>query len=141
MTRRRNAIGFAGHVFFSALSGRLGAPIMVLGYLSFAVCLLAYVSSQVYTHSLMEDVAARKRDEVALKERIGVLTAHYATMTSKSRVSAACEEDLGLVESTTRDVVRVAVEGASPPLTPPDHDRVHEALGRDPTGLTQVMQR
>ena len=37
---------------------------MVLGYLTFAVLLLAYVSTQVYTSSLMEDVAARKREEL-----------------------------------------------------------------------------
>jgi hypothetical protein len=71
-----------------------------------------------------------------------VLTARYATMTSKSRVSAACEEDLGLVESTTRDVVRVAIDGEV--LPEPERDantRADEVLGSDPDGLTQVMRR
>jgi hypothetical protein len=114
MTGARNALALAGQLFFEALGGKLGVPMMVLGYLCFALVLLAYVSTQVYTHSLMEGVAARKRSEMALRERVGVLTARYATMTSKSRVSAACEKDLGLVESTTRDVVRVAFCGAEP---------------------------
>jgi hypothetical protein len=69
------------------------------------------VSTQVYTNSLMEDVSARKRREVVAHEKIGVLTARYATMTSKSRVSRECEEELGLVESTTSDVVRVVIDG------------------------------
>jgi len=142
MARRRNAAFLAGRFLFDALSGKLGAPIMVLGYASFAVFLLAYVSTQVYTNSLMEDVASRRRQELALQERIGVLTARYATMTSKSRVSAVCETDLGLVESTTRDVVRVAVDGGKGPEAEEDRGvHVDELLGSEINGLTQVMRQ
>jgi hypothetical protein len=140
MSRRHVAL--AGQFLLNALGGKLGVPMMVLGYLSFAVCLLAYVSTQVYTSSLMEDVAGRRRTEVALKERIGVLTARYATMTSKSRVSTTCEHDLGLVESTTADVIRVSVDGSAefePPRTP--EVQVDDVLGSELSGLTQVMQR
>jgi hypothetical protein len=133
---------FAGQFLLDALGGKLGVPMMVLGYLSFAVCLLAYVSTQVYTSSLMEDVAARKRTELALKERIGVLTARYATMTSKSRISSTCERDLGLVESTTADVVRVSVDGSTPPDSPLVPElRVDDVLGSEMSGLTRVMRR
>jgi hypothetical protein len=142
MGKRRNALLVTGQVLLDALGGRLGVPIMVAGYLLFAALLLAYVSTQVYTNTLMEDVAARKRREVALKERIGVLTARYATMTSKSRVSAVCEEKLGLVESTTRDVVRVVVDGTDmPDESVADEVRVDEVLGSDNNGLTQVMRQ
>jgi len=142
MGRRRNALLLAGQILLDALGGKLGVPIMVAGYLVFAGLLLAYVSTQVYTNSLMEDVAARKREEVALRERIGVLTARYATMTSKSRVSAVCEEDLGLVESTTRDVVRVVVDGVELPDETRDAEvRVDEVLGSETNGLTQVMRQ
>ncbi len=132
-----------GQFFLDALAGRLGAPMMVMGYVTFAVLLLAYVSTQVYTSSLMENVAARKRDELVLRERIGVLTARYATMTSKSRVSRHCEEDLGLVGATQNDVVRVAIDG--PVLradsAPEDPVRVDDVLGDDVSELSQVMRR
>jgi hypothetical protein len=141
---RGNRVRVAGQLWLDALAGRLGAPMMVMGYLTFAVLLLAYVSTQVYTSSLMEDVAARKREEVQVRERIGVLTARYATMTSKSRVSRHCEEDLGLVGATQNDIVRVAIDGrelqdddqASEPTL-----RVDEVLGADVSGLSQVMRR
>jgi len=138
----RRHVTLAGQFLLNALGGKLGVPMMVLGYLSFAVCLLAYVSTQVYTSSLMEDVAARKRTETALKERIGVLTARYATMTSKSRVSSTCERDLGLVESTTADVIRVSVDGSTA-LDPARARelRVDDVLGSELSGLTQVMRQ
>lgn len=140
MNRRNFAL--AGHVLLNALGGKLGVPMMVLAYLSFAVFLLAYVSTQVYTSSLMEDVAARKRNEVALQERIGVLTARYATMTSKSRVSSTCETQLGLVESTSENVVRVVVDGSVDDDPPRDRRiQVDDVLGSEISGLSQVMRR
>lgn len=141
--KQRNRMLVAGQFLLDALAGKLGAPMMVLGYVTFAVLLLAYVSTQVYTSSLMEDVGARKREEVLLRERIGVLTARYATMTSKSRVSRHCEENLGLIGATQDDVVRVAVEGPvrrdEPSLAAPV--RVNDVLGASVSELSQVMRR
>ena len=141
--KRKHRVLVVGQFFLDALAGRLGAPMMVMGYITFAVLLLAYVSTQVYTSSLMENVAARQREELVLRERIGVLTARYATMTSKSRVSRHCEEDLGLIGATQDDVVRVAVDG--PVLradsTPEDPVRVDDVLGADVSELSQVMRR
>jgi hypothetical protein len=137
---RRSNFADATHLFFASLGGRLGAPMMVMGYLLIAVLLLAYVSAQVYTNSLMEQVAKRKRDEIVAREKIGVLTAHYATMTSKSRVARECEDELGLVESTTNDVVRVVLHGVRAPErdSSVSMDRV---LGSDITNLTRVMRQ
>jgi hypothetical protein len=139
---RRNALSDAVQIFFAALGGRLGAPMMVAGYLVIAVFLLAYVSAQVYTNSLMEDVGARKRREVVAREKIGVLTARYATMTSKSRVSRQCEEALGLVESTTSDVVRVVIEGApAPEASRAAVVQMDRVFGTDISSLTRVMRQ
>lgn len=141
--KQRNRMLVAGQFLLDALAGKLGAPMMVLGYVTFAVLLLAYVSTQVYTSSLMEDVGARKREELLLRERIGVLTARYATMTSKSRVSRHCEENLGLIGATQDDLVRVAVEGPvqrdEPALAAPV--RVNDVLGASVSELSQVMRR
>ena len=138
----RKSLAVVTQLFFAALGGRLGVPMMVAGYLVVAVLLLGYVSAQVYTNSLMEQVSARKRQETVARERIGVLTARYATITSKSRVSRVCEGNLGLVESTTADVVRVAIDGASLPEDPPGQTvHIDRVLGNDINGLTQVMRR
>jgi len=140
--KRRNAAAVIGQLWLDALAGRLGLPMMVTGYVTFAVLLLAYVSLQVYTNSLMEGVAARKRTELALQEHIGVLTAQYATMTSKSRVSRHCEEDLGLVTATTNEVVRVAIDArAIAGSTPGPVERVGETLTEDINDLSQVMKQ
>lgn len=138
--KRRHAAVAAGRFLLDALSGRLGVPMMVLGYVTFSVFLLAYVSTQVYTNSLMESIAQRKRTRLALEERIGVLTAQYATMTSKSRVSRQCEGDMGMVSATMHDVVRVAVSDGILPA--PDEEpgvRVNEVLGSGMNDLTQVV--
>ncbi|HXV14722.1 MAG TPA: hypothetical protein VEC56_11010 [Candidatus Krumholzibacteria bacterium] len=141
--KRRNRMLVAGQFLLDALAGKLGAPMMVMAYATFAVLLLGYVSTQVYTSSLMEDVAARKREELVLRERIGVLTARYATMTSKSRVSRHCEESLGLVGATQSDVVRVAVDGPVPrdAARPGAPVRVDQVLGTGVSELSQVMRR
>src|SRR6187549_1174839 len=137
----RKSLAVVTQLFFAALGGRLGIPMMVAGYLVVAGFLLAYVSAQVYTNSLMEQVSARKRQETVARERIGVLTARYATITSKSRVSRACEGSLGLVESTTA-VVRVAIDGATLAEDPPGETvHIDRVLGSDINGLTQVMRR
>lgn len=139
---QRKSLAVVTQLFFAALGGRLGVPMMVAGYLVVAGFLLAYVSAQVYTNSLMEQVSARKRQQTVARERIGVLTARYATITSKSRVSRACEGSLGLVESTTADVVRVAIDGAALPEDPPGTAvHIDRVLGADINGLTQVMRR
>jgi len=138
----RKSLAVAARVFLAALGGKLGVPMMVAGYLVIAGFLLAYVSAQVYTNSLMEQVSARKRAETVARERISVLTARYATMTSKSRVSRACEGRLGLVESTTADVVRVSIDGAHLSEDPPGGQvHIDRVLGSDINGLTQVMRK
>jgi len=72
-----------------------------------------------------------------------VLTARYATMTSKSRVSRHCEENLGLIGATQDDVVRVAVDGPGPRDSSRRDTavRVDDVLGADVSELSQVMRR
>ncbi|HEU4363915.1 MAG TPA: hypothetical protein VFT13_00465 [Candidatus Krumholzibacteria bacterium] len=139
MKRRHVAIA-AGRFLLDALSGKLGAPMMVMAYVTFSVFLLAYVSTQVYTNSLMEAIGERKRARLGLEERIGMLTAQYSTITSKSRVSRRCEDAMGMVSATMSDVVRVAVDGGGAPARDEQpRVRVNEVLGGDLTDLTQVV--
>jgi hypothetical protein len=132
----------AGRFLLDALSGKLGVPMMVMAYVTFSVFLLAYVSTQVYTNSLMESIAERKRTRQALEERIGVLTAQYATVTSKSRVSRQCEGTMGMVSANMNDVVRVAVDEGTLPSSPEEpRVRVNEVLGSEIKDLTQVVDQ
>ena len=85
-------------------------------------------------------IGSRKRREVVARERIGILTARYATMTSKSRVSRECEESLGLVESTSADVVRVVVEGVARTRPTPANDALSRRAGSDVSDLTKVVR-
>jgi hypothetical protein len=88
----------------------------------------------------MEAIAERKREKVVLQEKIGMLTAEYATMTSKSRVSQQCEDGMGMVSATMGDVVRVAVEAdAMPEAADEPRIRVDEVLGSGMNDLTQVI--
>lgn len=140
--KRRQVVVAAGRFLLDALSGKLGMPMMVMAYVTFSVFLLAYVSTQVYSSSLMESIAQRKRQKLGLEERIGVLTAQYTTMTSKSRISRRCEGSMGMVGATMNDVVRVAFDDADLPEKDGGPGvRVHEVLGTDMSDLTRVVER
>jgi len=126
-----------------ALSGRMGVLMMTLAYAVFAVVLLGYVSTQVYTNSLMEDISARKHEQRLAKERIARLTARYAALSSRARIGSYCEERLGMVQADAGNVVRLAVEGEGDA-----HGGVlrfteepADLLGSDIGGLSEVIQR
>jgi len=94
---------------FEAVTGRLGVLAMAFSYTLFALVLLGYVSKQVYTSSLMEDVSHRRAQELVLKEEIGMLTSQYASLVSRQRVADYCEGKLGMVEADDRLMTRVAI--------------------------------
>lgn len=134
-----------GQFLLDAMSGRLGILMMTFSYVAFAVVLLAYVSTQVYTNSLLEDITARKRDERSLRENISRLTAQYASLSARSRVSGYCEKHLDMMEPDVSQVVRVLVEpgegfGAVETF---GHDPVRGAgvLGAELGALTEGMTR
>jgi cell division protein FtsL len=143
--KRLERVRRASQFVLDTLSGRLGVLMMTLSYASFAVVLLAYVSTQVYTDSLMEDITGCKREERELKERIGRLTAQYAALSARARVSAYCEDKLGMIEADVTQIVRVVIDGddefssaedfTSEPVWIPD------VLGSEIGDLTEVMQR
>lgn len=129
-----------------ALTGRLGVAAMVLSYSFFAVILLAYVSAQIYTYSLMEDILQREREQRNLKEKIGLQTQRYATLASKERVSKICETRLGMVQAQTDQLVRVSVESQLSPVAPKgelsdESVDLPGLVGKDMDAITEVMRR
>jgi len=119
---------------------------MALAYASFAVVLLAYVSTQVYTSSLMEDVAHREEQRRTIEENIGVMMSEYAGLVARARVARYCEQKLGMVEADATRMIRVRVpRGGDVPSrseeSTSDATRLPELLGANLVGVTEVIRR
>lgn len=148
MSRKRNgdALRRWGQLAFDALAGRRGIVAMTLAYTTLAAALLAYVSTHVYTNSLMEDLNRRRGQMRELEERAAQLTARYAALSSRARISAYCEGRLGMVEGGGSNVVRVRlmVDGAPSsnpwPLRSAEHDSSSD-IGPQIGWMNEVMRR
>ena len=147
---KRSNRGTGGRRFLrfvaDALTGRLGVIAMVAGYSACAFVLLAYVSTKVYTYSLMEDVSACERKQRVLKERVGLLTKRYAELSSMDRVTEICEDKLGMVPADAGRLLRVSLDADWSPHGI-DDDLEEEsagfpgAAGRDIDEITEVIRR
>jgi hypothetical protein len=140
--------GFKKTVRFvaDALTGRLGIAMMVLGYSACAFVLLAYVSTQVYTYSLMEDIVKLEREQRGLKERIGLQTERYVALSSKDRIASICESRLALVQAGNDQLVRVSIGRGWPPRGTQSDFRedtidLPDLMGSDINELTEVMRK
>jgi len=107
----RSGWRIATGLIFDALSGRLGVSLMALAYASFAVVLLAYVSTQVYTSSLNEQISRRRSLERSVEEQMGLLTAEYTRLASRARIAPFCEDKLGMVEADKESMHRLRING------------------------------
>jgi hypothetical protein len=92
------------------LTGRLGVGMMVAGCAACAFVLLGYVSTQVYTYSLMEDIHKREELQRTKKESIGLLTKQYAALSSRERIIGICESRLDMVPAGASQLERVAID-------------------------------
>lgn len=142
----RRRIRLAGHFVGDALSGRLGLFMMTFAYAVLGVVLLGYVSTQVYTNSLMERVSAAEVERRRAEEQMGLLMKDYAALVSRQRVAAYCEERLGMIEGDAARITRVRLRGdddlfgppAEAPSVPVD---MPEVLGSNIVGITEAMRR
>ncbi len=119
---------------------------MALAYASFGVVLLAFVSTQVYTSSLMEDVARSGEQRRTIEENIGVMMSEYSGLVARARVARYCEQKLGMVEADATRMIRVRVPlGRDIPLRSQEStaDAMHlpELLGASMVGVTEVIRR
>ena len=143
--------GTSGYRKFSrvvadALTGRLGVAAMVLGYSVCAVGLLVYVSSQVYTFSLMEDISELERKQRVLKETVGLLTEDYAELSSMDRITRICEEKLGMNPADAGGLIRVSIDtdwapGGARNDFDDQIDDLPGMMGRSIDELTEVIRR
>jgi hypothetical protein len=136
----------AGQFAGDALSGRLGLFMMTLAYATLGVVLLGYVSTQVYTNSLMERLSGAEANRRRTEEQVGLLMRDYAALVSRQRVSAYCEDRLGMVEGDAGRITRVRLRGADellrrPPEAPVAPVDMPEVLGSNIVGITEAMRR
>jgi len=113
--RKGDALRRWGQPAFDALVGRRGMVAMTLAYVTLAAALLAYVCTHVYTSALMEDLNRRRAEVRELEEKAARLTAAYASLSSRARISSYCEERLGMVEAGGDRIVRVRLEEGDAP--------------------------
>ncbi|MCH7549506.1 MAG: hypothetical protein IH969_08250 [Candidatus Krumholzibacteriota bacterium] len=144
--RKQSTLRRASQFLVDALAGRLGLLMMTLSYASLAVVLLAYVSTQVYTSSLMEDVASRQEERRRMEESIAVNMSDYAGLVSRARVSEFCEGKLGMVEGdmTRMTRVRIALDDHVPLRSSDaalDPSGLPEMLGANMVGASEVIRR
>jgi hypothetical protein len=117
MKRPDTATGCQKFIRFvaDALTGRLGITVMVMGYSICAFVLLAYVSTKVYTYSLMEDISACERRQKNMKEKVGLLTEKYAELSAMGRITRICETKLGMEPADTGRMLRVSIDAGWSP--------------------------
>ena len=128
------------------LTGRLGVGMMVAGYSTCAFVLLGYVSTQVYTYSLMEDIHMREQTQRMKIESIGLLTESYAALSSRERIIGICEARLGMVPAGASQLERVAIDSRwVPDVLRADFEEepvdLPGMMGRNITEITEVIRR
>jgi cell division protein FtsL len=143
---KTNALRGVAQLATDAVTGRLGIFMMMLVCSSCAVVLLAYVLTQVYTGSLMENVSTKKRKERDLREKIGILTSEYTSLASRERISRICEKKLGMIEGDAKLVERFSVDPKCTEFMPRmefTEEKIDfpKVLGSDIDGITEAMRK
>lgn len=96
-------------IVLSSLSGQGSVLATVTFYAVVAALLLAYVSAQILTGALTQEITELRTSRSALSEDLNRLTGEYVSLTSRARVSDYCREKLGMVEASQGILERVVL--------------------------------
>ncbi len=99
-----------GHGLAAALTCSTRLHVTLFVYAGIALLLLTYVSAQVYTTVLTQDIAQLKRASQGRKETLNRLTSEYISVSSRARVTEYCESKLGMVQANDDIFERFAVK-------------------------------
>lgn len=94
----------------AALTGHARFSVTLGVYAIAAVVLLGYVTAQVYTGVLTEEIRELRQERVTGREEFNKLTSHYVTLSSRESVVGYCEAKLGMIPAEEEVTARVAVE-------------------------------
>jgi hypothetical protein len=98
-----------GHVLVTALMGNARLSTTIAVYSLVAVLLLTYVSLQVMTGMLTQEIAELTQEKNIRGERLNRLTATQVSLSSRDRVIAYCEATLGMKQASDTSYERFAV--------------------------------
>ncbi len=97
-------------VLIAVLTGNARIGVTLLVYVAIAVLLLGYVSAQVYTGVLAQEIAEIKQARSSQREKLNRLTNDYVSSSSRLKVSRYCEDALGMVQASDGSTRRFAVD-------------------------------
>jgi hypothetical protein len=97
-------------ILISALTGRARIGVTLVVYATVALLLLVYVSAQVYTGVLTQDISEIKQSRSSQREKLNRLTSDYVSLSSRARVSEYCETVLNMVEARDESLRRFAID-------------------------------
>lgn len=98
-----------GQMVVSAVTGNAKLPITIAVYSAMAVLLLTYVSAQVLTGVLTQEISELDEERDRRTEKFNKLTAEYVTLSSRARVTQYCESTLGMRQASAENYERFAV--------------------------------
>lgn len=99
-----------GQGFVAAVTCNTRLHVTLFVYSVVAVLLLTYVSAQVYTTALTQNITELKQERHSRKEVLNNLTSDYIALSSRTRVTDYCESVLGMVQAGDGSFERFAVE-------------------------------
>ncbi len=106
----RNVYGKFGQLLFAALTAQTRFSVTVVVYAVIALLLLAYVSVEVLTGVLAQEIAELEEEREYGRESLNRLTSEYISLSSRAPVSRYCESVLGMVEGREGNFERFVVD-------------------------------
>jgi cell division protein FtsL len=136
LKKKAPAYRLFGNILVSALTGNANVGTTLLVYLAIAMLLLGYVSAQVLTGALTQDIADIKQARSSQKEKLNRLTSDYVSLSSRARVSNYCENVLGMVHANNGSLRRFAVDDVDWRFSAPVEFTEKGSAGLDPLRFT-----
>lgn len=97
------------HALICALTGQTKIQVTILAYSVVAFLLLGYVSAQILTSVLAQEISDLTEERRQYKENLSKLTSDYVALSSRARISEYCETVLGMHQATDGSFERFAV--------------------------------
>jgi hypothetical protein len=129
----------------TVISGNASMRTLILVCGASVLVILAYVSTQIYSARLLDNVLDLKQQKLLLQETVNDLTGVQASLSCRAKVIGYCEEKLGMTKAADDAIIRVAVEESARQL--PELARLPENDERTQTHLAvrtindKVMQK
>lgn len=109
MSEKRDFCQRLGYGVIAAATCQTRLHLTLLIYALIALLLLAYVSANVMTSVLTQEISELKQQRHENKETLNKLTSEYVSKSSRARVIHYCESVLGMVPAEETSFQRYAV--------------------------------